>query len=206
MQYMKTKITYILIIIAVSTVLAFGYVMNNEWFGKGDIIPFAIYSTILGILSSLLTNIYTKQISKLNSALGFIATLIISIVQTVIFTYLLWFVIGPWIGTISFPFQIFWFASITLANLYILVDSENKFGKKQFGFCILISTLLLSLFYLTNRIKDGMAQTQNFDIFCITHRPSDESPTINELTKYNLMIQPPINQTKITKVNKSITI
>jgi len=185
---MKTKITYILIVTAVSTVLSYLYVMNNEWFGKGDIIPFAIYSTIVGILSSLLTNIYTKQLSKLNSTLGFIATIILSVVQTIFFIYLLWFIIGPWIGAISFPFQIFWLTAITFANIYLLVDSENKFGKRQFGLSVLISALFLSVFYLTNRIKDAAAQTQNFDIFCITHRPSKQSPSINELTKFNLTL------------------
>lgn len=189
MQYMKTKITYIVIITAVSTVLSYLYVMNNEWFGKGDIIPFAMYSAIVGILSSLLTNIYTKQISKLNSVFGLVATIIISSVQTFLFIYLLWFIIGPWIGAISFPFQIFWFAAIIFANIYLLVCSENKFGKRQFGFIVLISTLILSLFYLKNRMKDAAAETQNFDIFRITHRPSEESPTINELTKYNLTLE-----------------
>jgi len=186
MQYMKTKITYISIIVAASTLLAYVYVMNNEWFGKGDIVPFLIYSTIMAILSSSASNIYNNQISKFNAVFGFVAVLIISIVQTVIFTYLLWFVIGPWTGAISFPFQIFWLTAITLANLYLLVNSENKFGKKHFGISILISTILISLFYLANRIKDAKAQTQNFDIFCITHRLSDKTPNIDELFKYNL--------------------
>jgi hypothetical protein len=162
-------------------------VLSNDGFGKGDVIPFAMQTLILSTLSLLLVRLFSKAFERVHFAIGFILSVIFSTGQTIIFILLLWFVFGPWIGAISFPFQICWIVGVGLANLYLLTISESKFNVRH----LLIVTGIVGVSVLTvnmiNIGKDILSKQQNYDIICLVHRPVDtEHPSIKDLVKFGL--------------------
>lgn len=149
--------------------------------------PFAIQTLILSALSLLLIGLYNKAFEKVHFAFGFALSVVFSTIQTILFILLLWFVFGPWIGAISFPFQICWIVGVGLANLYILTTSESKFNVRH----LLIVTGIVGFSVLTvnmiNIGKDSLSEQQNYDIICLVHRPADtEQPNIKDLVKFGL--------------------
>lgn len=178
---------YILILTASSTLIAFLYVISNDGFGKGDVTPFAVYTLILSTLSLLLIRPYNKVFEKVHSVIGFILSVVFSTIQTVIFILLLWFVFGPWIGAISFPFQISWIAGVGLANLYLLTTSESRFNVQHLLFVTGIFGFSVLTIQLVNKGKDSLAEQQNYDIICLVHRPADtQQSSIEDLIKFGL--------------------
>ena len=183
---MRTKIPYLLILISISTLISFLYVVSNDGFGKGDILPFAFNTTILAAISLLLVNLFKKLFSQVNLILGLILSVVISVIQTFLFILLIWFVFGPWIGAFSFPIHLCWLPGISLANLFILIQSGNKFSIKHLGITVLIALILTSSAYAFKISKDALAQEQDFDIICLVHSPEENNTPIEKLSKYGL--------------------
>lgn len=182
----KEKLAYVLIITVISTIAALLYVISNDWFGKGDIQGFAFFSFILASLSFFLFSPLKKLFSRFNIALGVAVTLIVSVLQTVIFTLVVWLLLGPWIGAYSFPIIWCWFAGIIVANFFILSVSENTFQLKHIRIGIGTVAVVVIGIVAYGEIKDRHAVEQNFDIVCLTYRPSEVIPQIDDLTKYSL--------------------
>ena len=159
----------------------------NDGFGRGDVAPFAVYSLILSTLSLPLIRLYNKVFERVHFVIGFVLCVVFSAIQTILFILLLWLVFGPWIGAISFPFQIVWVSGIGLANLYLLTTSQSKFNVRH----LLIVTVIVGLSFLTfklvNKGKGALAEQQNYDIICLVHSPSDSvKSNVNDLTKFGL--------------------
>ncbi|MEQ8240840.1 MAG: hypothetical protein RIA69_16600 [Cyclobacteriaceae bacterium] len=182
-----TKIIYILILTASSTLIAYLYVLANDGFGRGDVAPFAVYTVILSALSLLLIRLYNKLFERVHFVVGFILCVVFSTIQTRVFILLLWLVFGPWKGAISFPFQLIWITGIGLANLYLLTTSESKFNFRHLITVTGIIGLSILTFKLVNKGKDALAEHQNYDIICLIHRPNDTELTKTEdLLKFGL--------------------
>jgi hypothetical protein len=183
---LKQKISYILILTGVSTLVAYSYVLSNDGFGKGDIQGFAFFSIILSAISLLLFNLYKRLFSKTNVTVGIILTIVFSILQTLVFVLLVWLLLGPWVGAYSFPIIWCWLSGIVIANFFVLIYSDNKFNVKFFVIgALTVGTFLLAIF-LFNKGKDQLAYEQNFDIICLVYRPSEVLPKIEDLTKFSL--------------------
>ena len=197
------KIIYILILTASSTLTAYLYVLFNDGFGKGDVTPFAVYTLILSTLSLLLIRLYNKAFGRVHFVLGFILSVLFTTIQTVIFVLLLWFVFGPWIGAISFPFQIIWIVGVGLANLYILTTSKSKFNIRHLLFVTGIVGISVLTIKLVDRGKDALAEQQNYDIICLVHRPSDtDQSSVDDLMRFGLT---ELESSKILEQNLSGT-
>jgi hypothetical protein len=182
----KEKLIYVIIITVVSTLAASLYVVSNNWFGKGDIQGFAFFSLVLSSFSTFLFNPLKKLFSRFNIALVVLLTLIVSVLQTTIFTSVVWLLLGPWIGAYSFPVIWCWFIGITLANFFILSVVDNAFQLRHIGIGIGTALLITVGVVTYGEIKDKIAAGQNFDIICLTYTPSDITPQLNDLTKYSL--------------------
>lgn len=160
---------------------------SNDGFGQGDIQPFAIHSTILSVISLLLVNIYIWLFSKVNLVIGLILAVIFSAVQTLLFVILVWLVFGPWIGAFSFPIHWCWLSGTAIANIYLLIISDNTFNIKNFGLTAGTIGFALVAIFLFNKGKDELAKQQNFDIVCLVHKPDDNKiPVIENLKKFSL--------------------
>lgn len=181
------KIIYVLILTASSTLIAYLYVLSNDGFGKGDVTPFAVYTLILSTLSLLLIKLYNKAFERVHFVVGFILSVVFTTIQTVIFVLLLWFVFGPWIGAISFPFQIIWIVGVGLANLYLLTTSESRFNIRHLLFVTGIVGISVLTIKLVDRGKDALAEQQNYDIICLVHRPTDtDQSSVEDLMRLGL--------------------
>jgi len=112
------KVFYVGFNVIIAVGLAAIWVSQNDGFGKGDISPFFFQTLVLSLLSLLMIKPLNWVFNKTNEILGLLLSLIISLVQTIVFILLLWFFIGPWIGAISFPFQLIWLTSISISNIY----------------------------------------------------------------------------------------
>lgn len=124
---------------------------------------------------------------RVHFVVGFIFCVVFSTIQTILFILLLWLVFGPWIGAISFPFQIIWISGIGLANLYLLTTSESKFNFRHLLFVTGIVLFSILTFKLVNKGKDALAEQQNYDIICLVHTPNDSiQSNVDDLTKFGL--------------------
>ena len=110
------KVFYVGLNVIIAVGLAAIWVSQNDGFGKGDISPFFFQTLVLSLLSLLMIKPLNWVFNKTNEILGLLLSLIISLVQTIVFILLLWFFIGPWIGAISFPFQLIWLTSISTVS------------------------------------------------------------------------------------------
>jgi len=183
---LKQKILYLLILTGVSTLVAYSFVLFNDGFGRGDIQGFAFFSLIFSAISLLFFNFYKRLFSKVNIGLGIGLTAIFSILQTILFIVILWLLVGPWIGVISFPIIWCWLSGVSFANFFVLIISDNEFNIKCFGIGSITIGASLIVVFLFNKAKDQLAHEQNFDIICLVHRPSELVPEIQDLTKYSL--------------------
>jgi len=181
------KIIYILLLTITSSLIAWFYVESNDGFGKGDILPFTFYSFIFSCFSVLIIGLYKKAFEKAHYFLGFILSIIFSIIQTILFILILWIVFGPWIGAISFPFQICWLVGVNVANLYLLTKSQSKFNTRHLFVIFIVIGLSFAVYKITYRVKDNLAENQNYDIICLSHSPNEEGKSsIQDLIKYGL--------------------
>ena len=181
------RVIYILLLTITSGLVAWFYVVSNDGFGKGDIFPFTFYSFILSCFSILIIGFYQKVFEKVHYFFGFILSIIFSILQTILFILILWLVFGPWIGAISFPFQICWLVGVNITNLYLLTKSQNKFGTRHLFVVFIITGLFITIYKITYRVKDNLAKNQNYDIICLSHSPNEKGiSSIQDLIKYGL--------------------
>lgn len=181
------KIIYILLLTVTSSLIAWLYVESNDGFGKGDVLPFTFYSFIFSCFSVLIIGLYQKAFEKAHYFFGFIISIIFSIVQTILFILILWFVFGPWIGAISFPFHICWLVGVNVANLFLLTKSQSKFNTRHLFVVFIVIGLSITVYKITYRIKDNLAENQNYDIICLSHSPNEEVKlSIQDLIKYGL--------------------
>ena len=183
---MKQKIIYLTIVAGVSTLVGFIYVIFNNWFGKGDIQGFAVFSLILSSLSLLQFNFIKKLFARFKILPALFFVLLISVIQTIIFITIVWFILGPWIGAYSFPIIWCWLSGIIMGNFYVLIISENNFKFKHFGSGLSVIGILLLSIYTFNKIEEHLSTEQNFDIICLVYRPSETKPELKDLTKYSL--------------------
>ena len=181
------KILYILLLTITSSLIAWFYVESNDGFGKGDILPFTFYSFILSLLSISIIGLYQKAFEKVHYFFGFTLSIIFSIIQTFLFILILWFVFGPWIGAISFPFQICWLIGVNVANLFLLTKSQSKFNTRHLFIIFIVIGLSILVYKITYKVKDNLAENQNYDIICLSHSPNEEGKSsIQDLIKYGL--------------------
>lgn len=181
------KILYILLLTITSSLIAWFYVESNDGFGKGDILPFTFYSFILSLLSISIIGLYKKAFEKVHYFFGITLSIIFSIIQTFLFILILWFVFGPWIGAISFPFQICWLIGVNVANLFLLTKSQSKFNTRHLFLIFIVIGLSILVYKITYEVKDNLAENQNYDIICLSHSPNEEGKSsIQDLIKYGL--------------------
>lgn len=166
--------------------MAYSYVFSNDGFGKGDVLPFAIHTGVLSTISLLLFNPLNKLFKRVKIGWGIIFALLASIIQTIAFILIVWFIFGPWIGAYSFPIHICWLLGASLANFFLLIISDNPFNTKHFGLGIGILGVTILGMLIINEANDELATEQNYDIICLVHRPSDKTPEIDDLTKFSL--------------------
>lgn len=180
------KIAYSLLATSISTLVAFFYVINNDWFGKGDIDGFACFTLVLSSLSLFLFTPSRKLYSRLSLILGILVALLLSVTQTIAFTTIVWLLLGPWIGAYSFPILWCWLAGTSAANCFVLLVSDNALNGKHVGMGAGIVCLAVGSIGSYNWLKDQVAVEQNFDIICLVHRPSNVTAQVSDLTKYAL--------------------
>lgn len=181
------KVFYVGFNVIIAVGLAAIWVSQNDGFGKGDISPFFFQTLVLSLLSLLMIKPLNWVFNKTNEILGLLLSLIISLVQTIVFILLLWFFIGPWIGAISFPFQLIWLTSISISNIYILISSKNAIDLRYVARVSLIPIAILITVKIYDLGKDILSSEQNYDLICITFTPNDTvlEPE-NDLTRFGL--------------------
>jgi hypothetical protein len=156
--------------------VAYLFVLSLDGYGQGDLRPFGVYTIFLSILSVLWVGLYNRAFERVNLAVGLILLVVFTLLQTQVFNLLLWYGLGPWIGAISFPYVLCWIAGIFFANLFLLINSKNKFKLRN----LLIISGVVSFICLVSIVKDALAEQQNYDIICLEHRPNEEAQTTAE--------------------------
>lgn len=189
LKNISLRLIYPAIIWIVSTSIAVFYVIANDGFGRGDIQGFSILSLIFSVASFFLYGLYEKIFKRVHILFALILTLTFTFVQAIIFIYTAWFIFGPWLGAFSFPIFGIWLYAIGSGNFYVLTITENKFGFKHLLRIVGAGCAVYALTVLYGSIQNFRTETQNFDIICLSWRPSDTTPKARELTRWSLTEQ-----------------
>ena len=97
-------------------------VANNEWFGSGDLYPYAIWCAPFAIFLWCITSLYFRTARGWPSCLAAPVGLMLGAVAGFVGTYAVAVVLGPWFGAMSVPILKSWClsASIFVPAVYFI--------------------------------------------------------------------------------------
>ena len=101
--------------VGASTAAAVAFLASNDWFGKGDLRSFWIWTAMLSVPVVIIAMISGRLLAKLNPVVAIVPSAAIGAALGYGSTVVVWKMLGPWFGAFSFPVLYCWIAGAICA-------------------------------------------------------------------------------------------
>jgi hypothetical protein len=154
-------------------------VARNDWFGSGDLLPFANYSVPFAAGVWPLSRVLWFATRRLLLSLTLIVAFVLGLLYGYAATYALALVLGPWIGAVSVPVLRVWCSVGALSLTSALLLMRRGVDIRSIAGVVALAAVSTSVFFGLQPALALTTDNQHLTVVLLRHHPGDYPLTVS---------------------------